>query len=158
MQVNLRDVAAIWERGVMSGQGRRQLAFAALFAVLVVGVVANLQLLSRALAELPKLTDAELIERYASRFAGVKALLPRTGTVGYLSDREPRDAVTDPYGVGYYYLTQYTLAPIIVSQSLEPSLIVGNFEQPSVATTTAAAHQLTAVKDFGDGVLLLHRP
>jgi len=150
--------AAPHERGALVIATVRRFKFALVALIVLAAWISDVGLLHRAAAELPKLTDAELIRRYAERLAGVKATLSPTSTVGYLSDREPRDAVTDPYGVALYYITQYTLAPVVVSLSLEPPLVIGNFEQPAAAAEAAGAHQLTVVKNFGNGVFLFRRP
>jgi hypothetical protein len=56
------------------------------------------------------------------RFDAIRRLLPQRGIVGYLSDR--MDAAEQ------YFLTQYALAPLVVSRSPEHTVVVENFFDP----------------------------
>jgi len=87
---------------------------------------------------------------YERRFAALRAMAPRTGVVGYLSDRPdtPRE----------FFLTQYALAPLIVVAHARAPLVVGNFFEPDAAPALAAARGLTLLHDFGGGVALLMGP
>jgi hypothetical protein len=87
---------------------------------------------------------------YEERFHALRRLLPPHGVVGYLSDRH--DAVKE------FYLTQYALAPVIVVRDARAPLVVGNFFDPEAAAALAAAHRLTPVRDFGEGVVLFRGP
>ena len=84
--------------------------------------------------------------RSDQRFAALKAVLPTGGTVGYIGETgAPVDVL------GNYYLTQYALAPLIVEDSLNHSLVVGNF--PS-SRTAQLPDDLKLIRDFGNGVFL----
>lgn len=82
--------------------------------------------------------------RSDQRFAALKELLPERGAVGYIGDSA--DPTAD------YYLAQYALAPLVVEQSVNHPLIVGNF--PS-SPPSLAGSRLRIIRDFGNGVLLL---
>jgi hypothetical protein len=77
------------------------------------------------------------------RFAALKAALPTEGVVGYIGSSAD--------SIGYYYLAQYALAPLVLDHSVNHPLIVGNF--PSSAPQLPA--NLEVLRDFGNGVLLL---
>jgi hypothetical protein len=91
------------------------------------------------------------VTAHEQRFAGVHRALPRDGTVGYVSDIDPLS------GIGFlqeYYLTQYTLAPVVVDRRPEGALVIGNFSSPTGMRQALAMHALSAKYNFGDGVLL----
>jgi hypothetical protein len=79
------------------------------------------------------------------RFAALKAALPAQGTIGYVGEPgAPVDVL------GNYYLTQYALAPLILENSPNHPLVVGNFPSSSPQTPD----NLKLIRDFGNGVLL----
>jgi hypothetical protein len=86
------------------------------------------------------------------RFAGLRTLLPTRGIVGYLSDSGGSQE-----SVRRYYLTQYSLAPVVVAPDSNREMVVANFSSPSAIVRLADAQGLTVEKDFGNGVALLRR-
>lgn len=87
--------------------------------------------------------------RSDQRFATLKAALPVHGAVGYVGEAgAPVDVLSD------YYLTQYALAPLVVENSTNHPLVIGNFprSQPS-----QVPENLKLIQDFGNGVLLFTR-
>jgi len=107
------------------------------------------------------------ITEYGRRFAEVKERLPSHGVVGY---RPNGAAVThqqllfgNPDDLRAWFLTQYFLAPVIVSPQLGTRLIIINY---SVAPAAGSADPITTIRnfedgtkvfDFGNGVQLLQR-
>jgi hypothetical protein len=87
------------------------------------------------------------VSHYLTRFVDLRPLLPRHGVVGYLSDR--------PDAVQEYYLAQYALAPLVVIQSPDPPVVIGNFFDPEAGTRLVAEGRFPVLKDFGEGLLLL---
>jgi hypothetical protein len=85
----------------------------------------------------------DLARRSDLRFASLKAALPPQGVVGYFGSSAD--------SIGYYYLAQYALAPLVLDHSVNHPLIVGNF--PASAPQLPA--NLEVLRDFGNGVLLL---
>ena len=79
------------------------------------------------------------------RFARLKARLPANGVIGYVG--EAGDSATPDY-----YLTQYALAPLVVDDSPDHPIVIGNF--PS-SQASRIPQNLRLVEDFGNGVLLL---
>jgi hypothetical protein len=91
----------------------------------------------------------QTISQYDKRFEQLRDVLPKRGVVGYLgSGWENRYQVPD------YYATQYALAPLVVENSLEPDLVVGNFPEPLDPVATAWPSNLVPIQDFGNGVVL----
>lgn len=82
--------------------------------------------------------------RSGARFLTLRDSLPRSGVIGYIG--QPQDSI------GYYYLAQYALAPMVLDYSADHPLVVGNF--PNAPPRTLPSN-LKLVRDFGNGVLLL---
>jgi hypothetical protein len=93
--------------------------------------------------------DVLHVGQYERRYADMRPLLPRSGVVGYLSDRMSADE--------QYMLTQYALVPLVVSRSPSHPVVVGNFFDPRAAPPLARQHGLVIVRDFGAGLLLLRQ-
>jgi hypothetical protein len=88
----------------------------------------------------------------ANRFRSLREELPARGVVGYLSD-----TTEGLEGTRVYYLTQYYAAPVVVARDAARELVIANFATPAAVAATAAAHNLTVVRDFRNGVALLRR-
>jgi hypothetical protein len=88
---------------------------------------------------------SEISKRSDERFSALKAELPQRGVVGYIGEAGT-PALAD------YYLAQYALAPLVVDDSPNHPLVVGNF--PGPASDNASKPKLRLVRDFGDGVKL----
>lgn len=95
-----------------------------------------------------------------ARFAEIAGALPASGQVGYLGDpalggdtpRERNDRALAHFR--RYLLAQYALAPVVLVESTEPDLVIGNFDAASVP---AAPDGFELARDFGDGVVLYRR-
>jgi len=99
---------------------------------------------ARLVLEAPRGPVVDIVARRSDlRFAELKTMLPQRGVVGYIG--APADSI------GYYYLAQYALAPLVVDHSLNHPLIIGNF--PS--SPPVIPQNLRILRDFGNGVLLL---
>jgi len=95
-----------------------------------------------------RLRPDDIAQRSDQRFSALKAALPQRGIVGYTGDsNSPAD----------YYLVQYALAPLVVDNSENHPLVVGNFSGPQPPQSLPFAH-LQLLKDFGNGVLLYTNP
>lgn len=79
------------------------------------------------------------------RFFMLKTRLPNQGVVGYIG--ESGDSATPDY-----YLTQYALAPLVVDNSTNHAIVIGNFP---ASHSAGIPQNLRLVEDFGNGVLLL---
>jgi hypothetical protein len=85
------------------------------------------------------------VSQYEKRFAPLRRVLPDHGVIGYLG-------ADSKYWVPNYYATQYVLAPLVVDNSPEHDLVVGNFDAGS---EPAWPSNLVLMHDFGNGVVLL---
>jgi hypothetical protein len=89
-------------------------------------------------------SSSEIENRSDRRFAALRAALPQQGIVGYIG--EPGTLT-----IADYYLAQYALTPLVVENSSNHALVIGNFPASPPATSPENLH---LVKDFGHGVLL----
>ncbi len=96
-------------------------------------------------------SSVDAITLYLQRFEELRKALPSHGVVGYVSDE-----VGDE-GTWSYHQSQYALSPIIVDRTPERETVVGNFRDPNAAQEILLENNLTVVRDFGSGVLLLTR-
>ena len=86
------------------------------------------------------------ISVYLKRFHALKQELPPCGVVGYLSD--------NPLTSKEFTLAQYAVMPVIVDQTTEHPLVIGNFRSPAIGSTLVSEHGLELLEDFGNGVML----
>jgi len=88
----------------------------------------------------------QIPSRSDQRFAPLKGALPTHGAVGYVGEAgAPVDVLSD------YYLTQYALAPLVVENSTNHPLVIGNFPR---SKPSQVPDNLTMIRDFGNGVFL----
>jgi hypothetical protein len=92
---------------------------------------------------LVKRTGIDIPQQSDQRFAEVKASLPERGVIGYLGER-------GALARGDYYLAEYALAPLVVDDSPNHPLVLGNFPDSPLP----APANLRLMKDFGNGVAL----
>jgi hypothetical protein len=107
-----------------------------------------------------KLFDFSAVARdqaslYQARFESVRNILPTRGIIGYIGDRD--DPRADRTSRKAYFLTQYTLAPLVLVKGIEPALIIANFHY-FPETQRHQEMELTLLTDFGNGVKLFSRP
>lgn len=102
---------------------------------------------------------------YEKRFPALQNALPPSAVVGYMTDKG------GIYGTrADYYLTQYSLAPVIITDDINQDLIVGNFSNSAIMQNMAASNTLFCLKVFehisdeatnmpnSDGKLILTTP
>ena len=100
------------------------------------------------------------------RFDKLRATLPSHGVVGYWPNGSPASVEQLMFGnagdLKHWFLTQYALAPVIVSPTLGQSVIISNYRPQAgynfsgglpVVNQTAGRK----VTDFGYGVQLIER-
>lgn len=87
---------------------------------------------------------------YERRFAELREALPARGVVGYVNDAG--NAFADLDALQEYFMTQYSLAPVIVVNSVDLPLVVGNL---SGDVSGRLGDRFRVLHDFGSGVVLL---
>lgn len=93
---------------------------------------------------------------FEGRYEALRPHLPGHGTVGYATDAPPEEVLAKDEHARDYYLTQYTLAPLVVANSLQHDVIIGNYD----SAESGRAAQLPGfekVLDLGNGVVLFRR-
>lgn len=101
------------------------------------------------------------------RFEEIKERLPSHGVVGYRPNNVPTTLEQlmfgNPSDLQNWFLTQYALAPVIVSPTLGHTLIVSTYrnnpgiEPPRRTLTIRETEDGKKVLDFGNGVMLIKR-
>jgi len=86
---------------------------------------------------------------FESRFATFPKTDPHA-LYGYVSDNPPND----PSALAEFHLTQYVLAPAIVTPSANRDLVVINYHSKQLDYKILRASNLFPVRDFGNGVAL----
>ena len=90
---------------------------------------------------------------YETRFSTLRKLLPRHGTVGYVTDQA---GLGDIAAHEKYLTVRYVLAPVLVENSPRHALVVGNITRPTTDLKNFLREKnVVLLKDLGDGVLLL---
>lgn len=97
------------------------------------------------------------VSKYEQRLAGLRETLPRRGAVGYLTDVASGEVMAKAKAMKSYYLTQYAVAPVVVVNSAEEDLLIGNFHTQRAYRRAISDPKLRVVKDLGNGVVLLRR-
>lgn len=92
------------------------------------------------------------VSEFTARFAQLKAMLPPSGVVGYMTD--PGTPDNDTNAQAEYHLTQYALAPVLVSRTTERRYIIGNFHT-KISTGSLREQGFKLIREFGNGIALL---
>ena len=113
----------------------------------------------------PRFIGSDEVTLNEKRFDKVKESLPSHGVVGYWPNGGPATVEQlmfgNPGDLQQWFLTQYALAPIIVSPTLGQNLIISNYRPApgyfpgGLPTTKESAGR--KVIDFGNGVQLIMR-
>lgn len=129
-------------------------ARAAVALIIVFALVSDAQSLVKALVDYVETRRPTAIEVYLTRFVEIRTALPARGVVGYLAEPKGKEIL---HGGDYYrkfHLAQYALAPVIIVDSPDRPLVIGNFAS---GTPPPAAPGLSLVRDYGNGVMLFKR-
>jgi hypothetical protein len=133
---------------------------AGLILLVVLTGYAVLNLLWQGILSYPDLPGTDPVTIHEARIAQLLPMLPADGELGYVTTVEndrifaAEKSFTNVEFLAQYVLTQYTLAPRIVRNSPDLPLVVGNFIDGPPAPGFLERNGLTALKDFGDGLVL----
>jgi len=98
------------------------------------------------------------ISGYEKRFTALRQVLPGNGAVGFLIDVPAPFLKGDDVRDGTLYLTQYALSPVVVYDTAQVPLVVGNFHSsPSPSPELLKSLGLRPIEDYGNGVVLFKR-
>lgn len=128
--------------------------------MIAVTLYASAILLSTQIKLYPGVLKTDPVTIHEARINQVKENLLPSGSVGYVTTVENEKIFLNErnfYDVellAQYILTQYTLAPVIVYNSPDHPMVVGNFINGPPDRDFLKKKKLTPVKDFGDGLVL----
>lgn len=124
----------------------------------------NLQLLTESLKSGLAIGGNDEVSRYERRFDSVRRMLPSYGVIGYVGDaRYNADGSLNGWAMRNWYLAQYTLAPVVLSQTSGHRIYLFN-QSPDVSDPQNLKEGDFLVQElavggkilnFGDGVKLL---
>jgi hypothetical protein len=97
----------------------------------------------------------EEVSLYQKRFETLRPIQPRRGLVGYIGDTE--DVFGDRSSMKAYYMTQYTLSPLVIANSTALPLVIGNFNNLYSDRPLPNSKGLVLIIDVGDGVQFFRR-
>jgi hypothetical protein len=123
----------------------------AVFALAAIAIASSFWLLLDLVAVLSKETQSFGVDAFEKRFELLHKDMPPHGVMGYVSDNPANDEVTSQ---GEFYLTQYTLAPVIIKPSTEEPLEIANFHTAKPNADLLKAKHLVDVRDYGNDVHL----
>jgi hypothetical protein len=86
------------------------------------------------------------------RVQAIRRDLPSHGTLGYIADELPPNSDERLHSHEFFHI-QYALAPLILVDSPQYPLVLGDFHTP-VDSERIARLKLVMVRDYGNGVML----
>ena len=134
-----------------------------LLLLLGLTLAASLNLLYQNGKAYPDFLKTDPVTIHETRINQLKGALPRTAAIGYVTavDNEKifyyERSLSNVEFLAQYILTQYTLAPVIVYNSPDYPLVVGNYIDGSPDADFLKKNRLTPVRDFGDGLILYQK-
>jgi len=134
-----------------------------LLLLLGLTLAASLNLLYQNGKAYPDFLKTDPVTIHERRINQIKGALPGTAAVGYVTavDNEKifyyERSLFNVEFLAQYILTQYTLAPVIVYNSPDYPLVVGNYIDGSPDPGFLKRKALIPVRDFGDGLLLYQK-
>ena len=130
-----------------------------ILGLVVVWSLANVVHLLSKVTQRNPLEDPAVIASYDTKFRRVREeVLGLDGfkRIGFVSDLQPNEVLYDFAAAKDYFLTQYALAPVILT--LEPEktqYAVGSFSSTAIEHRVLPGFEI--VRDWGDGIILFKR-
>jgi len=134
-----------------------------LLLLLGLTLAASLNLLYQNGKAYPDFLKADPVTIHERRINQIKGVLPETAAVGYVTavDNEKifyyERSLSNVEFLAQYILTQYTLAPVIVYNSPDYPLVVGNYIDGSPDQGFLKRKALIPLRDFGEGLILYQK-
>ena len=110
-----------------------------------------------------KAPETDPVTIHERRIAQLKEFLPSSGSVGYITTVEndriftAEKSFSNVEFLAQYILTQYTLAPLVVRNSADFPVVIGNFIDGEPAPGFLEKNSLAPIRDFGDGLILYRK-
>jgi hypothetical protein len=115
---------------------------------------------ARSYEEAPETDPVTIHER---RIAQLKEFLPSSGSVGYITTVEndrifaAEKSFSNVEFLAQFVLTQHTLAPLLVRNSPDFPVVVGNFLDGEPAPGFREKYHLVLLRDLGNGLILYQK-
>lgn len=122
----------------------------AVIALIAVALASSFWLLLDVISGYSNRAQTFGVDSFEDRFRELRKAVPPHSVVGYTSD----NPANEDSALAEFYLTQYTLAPTIVTASTNEPLVVVNDHKPQPDLARLQAQHLTVLQNFGNGVLL----
>ncbi len=122
----------------------------AVIALLAIALASSFWVLLDVAGDYSKSSTSFGVAAYESRYSELRKTVTPQTVFGYTSDNPPND----PSDQAEFYLTQYTLAPAIITSSILEKQVIFNFHNPSPDLRALEPKHLTAVLNYGNGVIL----
>lgn len=125
-----------------------------LVTIVVFALVSDGHLFAKSLVDYVRTARPGAIDQYLTRFGEIRTALPPRGVVGYIAEPRGREIL---HGGDYYrkfHLAQYALAPLIMVDSPDRDLVIGNF---SAGASAPRLPGFSLIRDYGNGVMLFKR-
>jgi hypothetical protein len=90
------------------------------------------------------------VQVFESRFGDLPRAATPESVYGYLSDNRP----DDPSDQAEFYLSQYTMAPAILTTSVTSRDVIANLHAQNPDLNALARRGLVPVHNFGNGIVL----
>jgi hypothetical protein len=136
---------------------------AALFLLIGVAVYASVSLAVKMIRLWPDIRQGDAVSACEKRMLPLRDALPKTGVVGYITTVDNDEifgrekTFEDVEVLAHYILAEYTLAPIIVRNSPDYPLVIGNFVEGRPDPGVIRSRHLVPIKDYGDGLILYRK-
>lgn len=90
---------------------------------------------------------------YVDKVEKLKQLLINDNIIGYYSNRTFSEA--DDFK--YFYLTQYALAPTVITKNLQQQILFANVDEAFNIEDFCRSNNLLIIKSFDDGIMLFKK-
>lgn len=104
------------------------------------------------------LSQPDEISLFITQVACLREALPAHGVIGYFINEVGTVSFSDLEESKRYFLTQYTLAPLVVEPGLSHNWIVGNLKDGMDAVLIAKDLGLEVIEECGGGTFLFRKP
>jgi hypothetical protein len=131
--------------------------WAGILLIALFGILSMARLLKGVFAFDPQAVGKDNITLYEQRFNGLKRVLPSRGAFGYLSEAAVPADTTHLERDGRFCATRYSLAPLILLDTLGCRQIIGNFHETAIDSETYREWNMEVLAKFGGVAWLLNR-
>lgn len=136
---------------------------AGLMLLVCLAAYANIGMLNSAIRDYPQTKTTDIVSLYEARMNRAREAVAQYKEVGYVTtvDNDKifgrEKSFEDVEMLAQYILAQYSLAPVIIRNSRDYEMVLGNFVDGSPDREYLKRNSLVQVKEFGDGLFLYRK-